>query len=175
MVARSCLRNREHSSSHPSLRSCILVVSSWPLLTCVMVSSHACDSHTCDWQVALLALLFSLLPAPLSLQEQPQPLLFSGAFAVLSPWDVLVDTLFSQLSWTPLHALGSAKAVSRCHCLYRLREISGPFWSCNWRFKSSGIWNESGDLSRATEKAYSAGWPGSYSRLSIKVGRQDQK
>lgn len=63
-----------------------------------MVSSHACDSHACDWQVALLALLSSLLPAPLSLQEQPQPLLFSGAFAVLSPWDVLVDTLFSQLS-----------------------------------------------------------------------------
>lgn len=76
------------------------------------------SSHACAWEVALLALLSSLLPDPLYLQEQHQPLLFSGACAVLNPWGVLVDTLFSQLSQTSPPALGAAKVVSRCHCLY---------------------------------------------------------
>lgn len=126
------------------------------------------SSHACDWQGTLLAVLSSLLPAPLYLLEQHQPLLFSGVCAILNPWDVLVDTLFSSWVEPPWLFWGLLKQSLGAVIYTDLGGISKPFWSCSWRFKSSGISNESGDLLWATERAYSAGCPGSYSRLSIK-------
>lgn len=126
----SYLRNKEHNSSHHSLRSCLLVVSSWPLLTCMMV---IIPCRACDWQIALPALLSSLLPAPLTCGTA-SALAALCAHALLNPWDVLVATLLSELSWTSVPTLGSPKAVSRSHCLYWLRGISMTFWSCSWRY-----------------------------------------